>query len=42
MGKKEKALEKLRQNPRNVRYEDLEAVLLAFGFEKRKLKSCCF
>jgi antitoxin HicB len=36
MNKREKALEKFRNNPRNVRYEELEALLLYLGFEKRQ------
>ncbi len=32
MSKKDKALEKLRQNPRNVRFEELAAILLSLGF----------
>jgi predicted RNA binding protein YcfA (HicA-like mRNA interferase family) len=34
MSKREKALRKFRHNPKNVRYEELEAVLLSLGFEK--------
>jgi len=36
MGKKEKALEKLRQNPKNVRFEELAAILLSLGFEMKE------
>jgi hypothetical protein len=36
MSKKEKALEKLRQNPKHVRFEELETVLLRLGFQKRQ------
>jgi len=36
MSKKEKALEKLRQNPKHVRFEDLESILLGLGFQKRQ------
>ena len=36
MSKKEKALEKLRQNPKHVRFEELEAILLRLGFQKRQ------
>lgn len=32
MSKKDKALERLRQNPRNVRFEELAAILLSLGF----------
>jgi hypothetical protein len=36
MSKKEKALAKLRSNPKNVRFEALEKVLLGLGFIKRQ------
>jgi predicted RNA binding protein YcfA (HicA-like mRNA interferase family) len=36
MSKKEKALAKLRSNPKNVRFEELEKVLLGLGFIKRQ------
>ena len=36
MSKKAKKLEKFRNNPRNVRYEELESLLLSIGFEKRQ------
>lgn len=36
MSKKEKALAKIRQNPRHVRFEELEAILLRLGFNKRQ------
>ena len=36
MSKKEKALEKLRQNPKHVRFEELETVLIRLGFQKRQ------
>ena len=36
MSKKEKALAKLRQNPRHVRFEELESILLGLGFKKRQ------
>ena len=36
MSKKEKLLERFRQNPKNVRFEEIETVLSAFGFRKRK------
>jgi predicted RNA binding protein YcfA (HicA-like mRNA interferase family) len=32
MSKKDKALERLRQNPRNVRFEELATTLLSLGF----------
>lgn len=35
MGKKEKLLAKMRQNPKNIRPEELEQLLLWLGFEKR-------
>lgn len=38
MGKKEKLLQQMRQNPKNVRYEQLESILLSYGFEKREGK----
>jgi predicted RNA binding protein YcfA (HicA-like mRNA interferase family) len=36
LSKKEKALEKLRQNPKHVRFEELETILLRLGFQKRQ------
>jgi predicted RNA binding protein YcfA (HicA-like mRNA interferase family) len=36
MGRKEKLLAKMRQNPKNIRPEELERLLLRLGFEKRK------
>ncbi len=36
MSKKEKALAKIRRNPKHVRFDDLEAILLALGFIKRQ------
>jgi len=36
MGKKEKLLERFRQNPRNVRFEEMDKLLLSLGFEKRQ------
>ena len=36
MGKKEKLIQRLRQNPRNVRFEDIDKLLLSLGFEKRQ------
>ncbi len=36
MGKKEKLLQKIRQNPKNVRFEDIDKLLLSLGFEKRQ------
>jgi len=36
MSKKEKALAKLRQNPKHVRFEEIERILLGLGFRKRQ------
>jgi predicted RNA binding protein YcfA (HicA-like mRNA interferase family) len=36
MGKKEKLLERFHQNPRNVRFEEIDKLLLSLGFEKRQ------
>ncbi|PKO12690.1 MAG: toxin HicA [Chloroflexi bacterium HGW-Chloroflexi-10] len=36
MSKKEKALAKLRQNPKNVRFEEIETILNRLGFVKRQ------
>lgn len=38
MGRREKRLERIKNNPRQVRPEDLEAALLAEGFVKRQGK----
>jgi predicted RNA binding protein YcfA (HicA-like mRNA interferase family) len=38
MSQKEKLLAKLRQNPKNIRPEELEQILLWFGFAKREGK----
>lgn len=35
MSKKEKALEKLRQNPKNVRFEELAEILIGLGFVEK-------
>jgi hypothetical protein len=35
MTKKEKALARIRQNPKHVRFEELETILLRLGFKKR-------
>ena len=36
MGKKrERAIDKLRKNPRNVRFEEIDAILIHLGFNKR-------
>ncbi len=36
MAKWEKRLRKIRQNPKHVRFEDVELILLRLGFEKRQ------
>lgn len=36
MGRKEKLLAKMRRNPKNIRPEELERMLLQLGFEKRQ------
>ncbi len=36
MSKREKAICKFRNNPQNVRYEELEALLIYLGFVKRQ------
>ena len=36
MSKKEKAIARLRQNPKNVRFEEIEKILLGLGFKKRQ------
>ena len=36
MSKKEKAVAKLRQNPKNVRFEEIETILYWLGFVKRQ------
>jgi len=36
MGKREKAIAKLRQNPKNVRFEEIELILIGIGFTKRQ------
>lgn len=36
MSKKEKAISKLRQNPKNVRFEEIETILDRLGFVKRQ------
>jgi predicted RNA binding protein YcfA (HicA-like mRNA interferase family) len=35
MSKKDKALDRIRNNPKNVRFEDLQAILEDFGFSVR-------
>lgn len=34
MTKKDKRLQKIKQNPRHVRFDDLDRVLLSYGFER--------
>ncbi len=36
MTKADKRIRKMRQNPKNVRFDDMDAVLLALGFQKRQ------
>ncbi len=36
MSKTEKLLKKIRQNPKNVRFKDIDKLLLSLGFEKRQ------
>ena len=36
MSKYEKDIAKLKQNPKNVHFEELEKILLRFGFTKRQ------
>ena len=36
MVRKEKLIEKLRRNPKNVRFKDIDKLLLSLGFEKRQ------
>lgn len=36
MSKWEKRLAKIRQNPKHVRFEDVEIILLSLGFTKRQ------
>ena len=36
MSKQEKLLEKLRRNPKNVRFEDIDTLPAGLGFEKRQ------
>ena len=36
MGKLEKLLEKIKNNPRHVRFEELDKILIRAGFEKRQ------
>jgi len=36
MSKWDKRISKIRQNPKHVRFEDLETILLGLGFNKRQ------
>lgn len=36
MSKKEKLIQRVRQNPKNVRFDDIDQLLLSLGFEKRQ------
>ncbi len=36
MSKREKAIAKLRQNSKNVRFEEIESILIGIGFTKRQ------
>ena len=36
MTKKTKAIDKLRQNPKNVRFEKIESILVGLGFNMRQ------
>ncbi len=36
MSKFKKALDRLRNNPKNVRFEEIDSLLLGLGFEKRQ------
>lgn len=36
MNKKDKLLQRFRQNQKNVRFEDVDTLLLSLGFEKRQ------
>ena len=42
MSKRQKAIEKLRRNPRNVRFEEVDTLLISLGFEKRQKGSHAF
>jgi len=39
MTKREKRLERMRENPRTVRFEDMDTLLLSYGFSKRQRDS---
>ncbi len=36
MSKREKLLEKIRNNPKNVRFDDLDSILIDYGFVRRQ------
>lgn len=36
MTKRDKTIERMRQNPKNVRFEEIDSLLLSLGFEKRQ------
>ncbi|NJN93515.1 MAG: hypothetical protein HC875_05175 [Anaerolineales bacterium] len=36
MSKQDKLIQKLRQNPRNIRFEEIDTLLCGLGFEKRQ------
>ena len=36
MSKKEKIIQKLRQNPQNVRFKEIDSLLCSLGFKKRQ------
>ncbi|RIK37463.1 MAG: toxin HicA [Chloroflexi bacterium] len=36
MAKRDKLLERLRRNPHNVRFEEVDTILLGLGFSKRQ------
>ena len=42
MSKKDKLLARIRNNPKAVRFADIEAILLSLGFQKRKSKHVVF
>jgi hypothetical protein len=42
MSKIDKALERLRNNPKSVRFDDLDTLLLRLGFRKRQKGSHAF
>lgn len=38
MSKREKLLKKLRNNPKNIKFETIQKLLLSFGFKERQPK----